>query len=179
MRRSRLTLGFRLVRPPVCALQKTILKSGTVTIPAGVTVEVKARKLVCKGPRGTLTKDLSHLPVDIKKTDETTIVIERWFTSGKAAASIRTACSHIDNMIIGVTKVRRRLQRSSRAPLPCVRPRGGSPRPARRSGAAAAARGDGNEAAGSSGRVRLHGARVLRCRASGVNTGTGTGTGRR
>merc|ERR1712146_715739 len=33
-----------------------------------------------------------------------TLKIDRWFTSGKAAACIRTACSHINNLIIGVTK---------------------------------------------------------------------------
>merc|ERR1719183_1432406 len=83
---------------------KTILKGETVTIPDGVTVTVKSRKIVVKGPRGTLEKNLSHLPLDIQKIDDKTIKIERWFTSGKAPASIRTACSHIDNMIIGVTK---------------------------------------------------------------------------
>ena len=35
--------------------------------------------------------------------DEKTIKIDRWFTYGKQAACIRTACSHINNMIIGVT----------------------------------------------------------------------------
>ena len=87
-------------------LQKTILKSETVTIPDGVTVTVKARKIVVKGPRGTLEKDLTHLPIDIQMEGEKTIRIERWFVSGKAPASIRTACSHIENMITGVTKVR-------------------------------------------------------------------------
>jgi len=74
-----------------------------VTIPDGVDVTIKARKIVVKGPRGTLSKDLSHLPLDIRMEGKT-ITIERWFTSGKAPASIRTACSHIDNLIIGVTK---------------------------------------------------------------------------
>jgi len=77
-----------------------------VTIPDGVTVTVKARMVVVKGPRGSLEKDLRHLPVDIKMNGNT-ITVERWFTSGKAPASIRTTCSHITNMIIGVTKVRR------------------------------------------------------------------------
>merc|ERR1712022_51083 len=36
--------------------------------------------------------------------DDKSLRIERWFTSGKQTASIRAACSHIDNMIIGVTK---------------------------------------------------------------------------
>merc|ERR1711998_211515 len=50
--------------------------------------------------------DLKHLPMDIRidPADSTKIIVERWFTSGKAPASIRTACSHIENMITGVTK---------------------------------------------------------------------------
>jgi len=58
-----------------------------------------------KGPRGELKKDMRHLPVDMQlSADKKTLRIERWFTSGKQTASIRAACSHIDNMIIGVTK---------------------------------------------------------------------------
>ena len=87
---------------------KTILKSETVTVPDGVTVTVKTRKVVVKGPRGTLNNDLTHLPIDLSvSADGKTIKVERWFTSGKAGASIRTACTHVNNMIIGVTKVRR------------------------------------------------------------------------
>jgi len=84
---------------------KTILKSETVTVPDGVTVTVKTRKVVVKGPRGTLNNDLTHLPIDLSvSADGKTIKVERWFTSGKAGASIRTACTHVNNMIIGVTK---------------------------------------------------------------------------
>jgi len=84
---------------------KTILKSETVTVPDGVTVTVKTRQVVVKGPRGELKNDLSHLPVDLQIKDAgKKVIVERWFTSGKQAASIRTACTHINNMIIGVTK---------------------------------------------------------------------------
>merc|ERR1719310_1155358 len=82
---------------------KTILKSETVTIPDGITATIKKGYIVIKGPRGTLEKDLSHLPIDLK-LDGKTITVERWFVSGKAPASIRTACSHIENLIVGVTK---------------------------------------------------------------------------
>merc|ERR1719310_127428 len=82
---------------------KTILKSETVTIPDGITATIKKGYIVIKGPRGTLEKDLSHLPIDLK-LDGNTITVERWFVSGKAPASIRTACSHIENLIVGVTK---------------------------------------------------------------------------
>jgi len=85
---------------------KTILRSETVIIPEGVTCEVRARIVIVKGPRGTLTKDLKHLPIDLEWTDEshTKLKVDRWFTSGKANSVIRTTCSHIENMIIGVTK---------------------------------------------------------------------------
>ena len=75
---------------PDCAAclpaQKTILKTETVTIPDGVTVTVKTRKLTVKGPRGTLNMDLSHLPIDLSVKDGV-VKVERWFTSGKQAAS--------------------------------------------------------------------------------------------
>jgi len=84
---------------------KTILKSDTVTIPEGVTLTFKARKVSVKGPRGSLDEDLSHLPIDLTWKEEGKVLqIDRWFASGKQLASIKTACSHINNMIIGLTK---------------------------------------------------------------------------
>ncbi len=86
--------------------QKTILKAQTVTVPDGVTLTVKARIVTVKGPRGELVKDLKHLPIELLLSEDgRTLTVERWFTSGKQGASIRSACSHLDNMIIGVTKV--------------------------------------------------------------------------
>ena len=87
---------------------KTIVKSGAVTIPDGVKVEISARMITVTGPRGKIVRNMKHLPVDITFTSETVLKIDRWFTTGKDAASIRTCCSHINNMIIGVTKVRQR-----------------------------------------------------------------------
>ena len=105
------------------ASQKTLLKNATVTVPDGVTVSVVARKATVKGPRGTLVQDLRHLPVDIKMSEDgKTVTVERWFTSGKQAASIRTVCSHLDNMIIGVTKVRSARARGCRPVQPAMRP---------------------------------------------------------
>ena len=86
---------------------KTIIKSGTVEIPDGVKITVKSRVITVTGPRGKLEKSLKHLPIDLFFKEDNVLQIDRWFTVGKAAACIRTACSHINNMIIGVTKVRR------------------------------------------------------------------------
>merc|ERR1719231_240558 len=84
---------------------KTILKGADVTIPDGVTLTVSSRIVTVTGPRGKLVKDLKHLPLDMRLSEDgKKLRVERWFTSGKQTASIRSACSHIDNLIIGVTK---------------------------------------------------------------------------
>merc|ERR1719443_1377517 len=84
---------------------KTILRSETLAVPDGCTITIKCRKVNVTGPRGKLFLDLSHLPIDLKVSEDgKTVTVERWFTSGKQAASIHTAISHVTNMIIGVTK---------------------------------------------------------------------------
>lgn len=70
-----------------------------------VTVEIKARVVTVKGPRGTLQKSFKHMPVDIFKEDNGSITVEKWFGRAYESASIRTACSHMRNMFTGVTKV--------------------------------------------------------------------------
>ena len=89
---------------PSAVAMKTVLKTGTVDIPDKVKVEIVSRVVTVTGPRGKVTKNLKHLPIEMTFKDEKTIKIDRWFTYGKQAACIRTACSHINNMIIGVTK---------------------------------------------------------------------------
>jgi len=85
---------------------KILLKANTLKIPDGITVEIKARVVTVKGSRGTLTRSFKHMPIDLAFTDDTkrAIRMERWFTSGKANATIRTCTSHIENMFTGVTK---------------------------------------------------------------------------
>lgn len=38
----------------------------TLTIPAGVSIKVKARKVTVEGPRGTLHKNVGHVAMDIQ-----------------------------------------------------------------------------------------------------------------
>uniref|UniRef100_A0A061SHM3 Large subunit ribosomal protein L9e n=1 Tax=Tetraselmis sp. GSL018 TaxID=582737 RepID=A0A061SHM3_9CHLO len=77
-------------------------------VPEEVSIEVKARQVRVKGPRGTLSRDFRHTKVDIylqKNEDgETTVVVDKHFGAGKQLAAIRTTISHIRNMIKGVTK---------------------------------------------------------------------------
>jgi len=82
---------------------KTILTTQTVTIPPGVEVKVKARNVTVKGPRGTLSRNFRHLQVDIRKIGKK-IRVDVWWGTRRHMACVRTVCSHIQNMITGVTK---------------------------------------------------------------------------
>ncbi|KAG5255351.1 60S ribosomal protein [Salix suchowensis] len=67
---------------------KTILSSETMDIPDGVKIKINARVIEVEGPRGKLSRDFKHLNLDFQKT----------------SAAIRTALSHVENLITGVTK---------------------------------------------------------------------------
>ena len=46
------------------------------------------------------------MAVDISMPDKKTVRVEKWFGKKKQLAAVRTVCSHITNLINGVTKVR-------------------------------------------------------------------------
>mmetsp|Transcript_23220 Transcript_23220/g.26692 ORF Transcript_23220/g.26692 Transcript_23220/m.26692 type:complete len:188 (+) Transcript_23220:104-667(+) len=82
---------------------KTVQASRSITIPDGVEVEIKARSVTVTGPRGTLSRDFKHINMDLRKTDNT-VKVDIWFATRKELACVRTVCSHIDNMLVGVTR---------------------------------------------------------------------------
>lgn len=88
---------------------KTILSSATMDIPEGVKIKIHAKIIEVDGPRGKLTRNFKHLQLDFQLiTDEETgkrkLKVEAWFGSRKTSAAIRTALSHVENLITGVTK---------------------------------------------------------------------------
>jgi len=89
---------------------RTIHSTKTLAIPKGVKVVIKNRKVTVTGPRGTLVRDLSHLRVDLRvekkkgKVEVDEIVVELWFGNRLSLATLRTALTHIENMMVGVTK---------------------------------------------------------------------------
>eukprot|EP00048_Salpingoeca_helianthica_P014279 m.220941 g.220941 ORF g.220941 m.220941 type:complete len:188 (+) comp15680_c0_seq1:350-913(+) len=83
---------------------KTILTTQFVVIPKGVTVEVSSRSVRVKGPRGSLSREFKHLNIEMAKVGKARIRVDAWFSTRKEVACVRTVCSHIENMITGVTK---------------------------------------------------------------------------
>merc|ERR1719399_1301241 len=84
---------------------KQIRSAKKIVIPKGVEVTVESRVVTVKGPKGTLTRNFRHLPVSINKINGgKEIEVSIFFGLLKQLAALRTVCSHIDNMITGVTK---------------------------------------------------------------------------
>uniref|UniRef100_A0A7N9ARK8 Large ribosomal subunit protein uL6 n=1 Tax=Mastacembelus armatus TaxID=205130 RepID=A0A7N9ARK8_9TELE len=99
---------------------KTILSSQTVDIPNDVVVRLKGRTVVVKGPRGQLHRDFNHINLELsllgKKQKK--LRVEKWWGNRKELATVRTICSHVQNMIKGVTLGFRYKMRSVYAHFP-------------------------------------------------------------
>lgn len=84
---------------------KTILASQTMDIPDNVKVKVDAKIVVVEGPRGKLTRNFKHLNLDFQLQEGgRKLKVDAWFGSRRTMAAIRTAISHVQNLITGVTK---------------------------------------------------------------------------
>mmetsp|Transcript_23536 Transcript_23536/g.36184 ORF Transcript_23536/g.36184 Transcript_23536/m.36184 type:complete len:189 (-) Transcript_23536:184-750(-) len=83
---------------------KTVLASRTIDIPDDVEVEVKSRVVTVKGKRGTLVRDFKHMNMSMYMFGEKRIKVDLWFANRKELACVRTICSHVENMFVGVTR---------------------------------------------------------------------------
>mmetsp|Transcript_74028 Transcript_74028/g.163491 ORF Transcript_74028/g.163491 Transcript_74028/m.163491 type:complete len:194 (-) Transcript_74028:235-816(-) len=87
---------------------KLLKASRELVIPSDVSIEVKGRRIRVKGQRGTLTREFKHIALDmfLTKNDngETVFNVEAHFTKRKPLACLRTTISHVQNLVLGVTK---------------------------------------------------------------------------
>jgi large subunit ribosomal protein L9e len=85
---------------------KVLNTTQLVKIPEGVTVTQKARVVTVtnNANKKTLTRKFNTLPVDIK-IENGNVQVVVWHGNRKHITVVRTICSHIKNMIIGVTTV--------------------------------------------------------------------------
>lgn len=84
---------------------KTVLTEQTVVIPKGITVDIKGRNIIGKGPLGTVTKVLPNAPILLKKTkkgDLDAITVSMYFGHEKHTCIVKSFAAHIQNVIKGV-----------------------------------------------------------------------------
>ena len=79
-----------------------------------MTVTTKARYVTVKGPKGQITKNFRHMPVELQVKKQQTkkrkgqyLHLKMWMAGKKQACSVSTAKALIRNMVTGVTKVLR------------------------------------------------------------------------
>merc|ERR1712072_163533 len=119
---------FPVVGKHKISRMKIINTNQSVTVPEGVDVTVKSRVVTVKGPRGQLVKSFKHLALDICMPNKKTVRVEKWFGKRKELAAVRTVCSHITNLINGVTKGYKYKMRAVYAhfPINCAITEGGT-----------------------------------------------------
>ena len=74
-----------------------------VKLPDGVKANLKGYLLYIKGPLGTVSKDFSKIPVNLK-VDDNKVLISVPSSRRRHKAVLGTARSIVSNMVIGVTK---------------------------------------------------------------------------
>ncbi len=86
---------------------RDVLQTEELEIPEGIEVSIKSRLIKVTGPRGTLTKNVRHVNMDIRlvKGKTTKVSLAVWQGGRKHVACLRTIKSLINNMITGVTYV--------------------------------------------------------------------------
>ncbi|KAN0063973.1 60S ribosomal protein L9B [Thecaphora frezii] len=83
-----------------------IYKDLDLAVPKDVSVSVNSRVFTVKGPRGTLTKHLKHMNLDVrlvKGPSGTKVKFIIWHGGRKHLACLRTGAACVANMIKGVT----------------------------------------------------------------------------
>ena len=76
-----------------------------------VDVSIAARTVKVTGPKGSLERSFKHIAMNLRVVDgegedegKKLVQVDIWFATRKQLACVRTICSHIENMMVGVTR---------------------------------------------------------------------------
>ncbi|KAF3080645.1 60S ribosomal protein L9B [Orbilia oligospora] len=84
---------------------KYIYSSESLSIPEGVSLNIKARVVTVTGPRGKLVRDFKHINISFTQRPGSPVIdISLHHGNRKNIAALRTVKSIVENMITGVTK---------------------------------------------------------------------------
>lgn len=113
-RDSRLFVGGKIHRASFASFRRRLTPLFFLQT---VEVEVKARIVKVTGPLGTLERDFKHMSMDVciidgsvlyaddeDEKDKKYVKVDLWFATRKQLACVRTICSHIENLFVGVTR---------------------------------------------------------------------------
>lgn len=71
---------------------------------SAVDVTIKAREVYVKGKFGELRRSFKHISADVKVDSETrTVTVSQWLATTVEKSVVHTLCSHITNMVKGVS----------------------------------------------------------------------------
>lgn len=84
-------------------MEEIEIEERAVPIPEGVKVTLSGGKIKVSGPLGTLSEDLSHMPVKFDLRGRELVVYAPW-PKTRDVAMVGTAASTVKNLIKGVTK---------------------------------------------------------------------------
>merc|ERR1711904_228297 len=89
------------------SMVKQIFAVKTLSIPPEVTLTIDSRTLTVSGRRGELRREFRHLMANmylLNENGKTLLKVEAYFVKRTDMAALQTLCSHVTNMINGVTK---------------------------------------------------------------------------
>ncbi len=75
----------------------------TIEVPEDVDITIDGRRVIVRGEKGELARAFSHTPISLN-LEGNTITIQTNWPRKRETALVGTVCSHIQNMITGVTK---------------------------------------------------------------------------
>jgi len=82
---------------------KTLAQEEVVKVPKGIKISIKSKIVEVSGKHGTLKRNFKHLPIELRLANSGHEVRARmYFAKSKQLSMLRSVCSHIENLFVGV-----------------------------------------------------------------------------